>query len=379
MRSLLIKASLLFLSATLVVGLTEVALRLAHYSEGSRIQVQKIMEYDPLLGWRHKRNVSCELTSDDYDIIVLYNSQGLRGLDRPYRKPQNVTRIVVLGASFVDGFYVPVKDRMTEVLEASLGAGFEVINLGVTAYGTDQNLLLLETEGWKYQPDLVVLTFTYREVWQNGRGRIYAGAQKPVFTLDEGGHLTLTNVPVPHPAPPLQDRFKVYRLIRTAAERNRFLRSLVIKAGAVSDLPLAPAGAGGSPEEFAAYRRVESPELRKDWSITQALLRRVKQEADARGVRLVVFYVPTRLELSAEEWSNARLPPDYDPGEVARRLAGICQAEGIPYVEPSERFREAAKQGPLYFPHDPHWSPAGHHLAGRILAEYVENSWRREE
>jgi hypothetical protein len=72
----------------------------------------------------------------------------LRGLDRPYRKPENLSRIVVLGASFVDGFYVLAQDRMTEVLEASLGSRFEVINLGATTYDTDQDLPLLETEGW---------------------------------------------------------------------------------------------------------------------------------------------------------------------------------------------------------------------------------------
>lgn len=179
--------------------------------------------------------------------------------------------------------------------------------------------------------------------------------------------------------PPLQDRFKVYGLIRRAVEKNHFLHSLVVKGGAVHDLPPAPARAGGSPEEFAVYQRTESPELKKDWSITQALLRRVKQETDARGVRQVVLYVPTRAELHPEEWSNAHLPPDYDPGEVARRLVEICQAEGIPYIEPSERFRETARQGPLYFPHDPHWNAAGHHLAGKILAEYVQNSWRRAQ
>ena len=142
------------------------------------------------------------------------------------------------------------------------------------------------------------------------------------------------------------------------------------------DLSPAATWLSGDLEEFPVYRKNETPRFRKAWSVTQAILRRMKQETAERGVRLVVFYVPARIKVSPEEWSKAHLPPDYNPGEVARKLVGICQAEGIPNTEPSNRFREAAKQEPLYYPHDPHLNAAGQHLAGKILAEYVRSSWR---
>ncbi|MBU1849701.1 MAG: hypothetical protein KKH40_03155, partial [Nanoarchaeota archaeon] len=36
---------------------------------------------------------------------------------------------------------------------------YEVINLGVSGYGTDQELILLQKEGLKYNPDVVILGF----------------------------------------------------------------------------------------------------------------------------------------------------------------------------------------------------------------------------
>ena len=36
---------------------------------------------------------------------------------------------------------------------------YEIVNLGVEGYGTDQELLLLEHEGLAYSPDVVVLNF----------------------------------------------------------------------------------------------------------------------------------------------------------------------------------------------------------------------------
>jgi acetyltransferase AlgX (SGNH hydrolase-like protein) len=382
MRGLLLKISLTLVSVAFAVGFAEVALRLAHYGEAARTPLQKLMAFDPLLGWRHQRNASFEVTTSEYHTTVQYNAHGVRGPDRPYSKPPDVPRIVVLGDSFVDAYTVQIQDQFTEVLEASLGPRFEVINLGVTGYSTDQELLLLEEEGWKYQPDLVVLAFYYNDVWGNGSPDLGGTAtSKPVFFRDAGGSLSLTNVPVPRPAPTLRHRFKVFDLIRTAVRGNPWLHGRAIKAGlaqgeAPPAAPPAPSGAAGGGEEFRVYQRTETPELKREWSITQALLRRMKQETGERGARFVIFYVPTRIELSPEEWKNEHLPSVYDPGEVSRRLDAICKAEAIPYIEPSEDFREAAKQGPLYYPHDPHWNAAGHHLAGKLLAEYVRTLWQ---
>jgi lysophospholipase L1-like esterase len=335
------------------------------------------MEYDSLLGWRHKRNVSSEMFSDEYRINVQYNAEGWRGPGRQFSKPPNVSRIVVLGDSFVDGYTIPLQDRFTEVLEASLKPQFDVINLGVAGYSTDQELLLLDQEGWKYQPDLVVLAFYYNDVWGNGSRHFSESAktQKPEFSIDTAGNLSLSNVPVPYPTPSLQDRFRLYDLVRTIVKRNRLFHAAAVKAGLadkapINDLRPAPTGAAGGGEEFAVYHSTETPELAREWSITQALLREMNQEVAQHNTRLIVLYVPTRIELSPAEWNSAHLPSDYEPSVVVRRLVKICQAEGIPYLDPSDRFT-ATGTNRLYYPRDPHWNAAGHHLVGEILAEHI--------
>ena len=366
--------ALLLAAVILAVGLVEAGLRFTHYGEGNLIHLEKFVEYDPLLGWRHKRNFSSEFINDEYHTTLRYNANGWRGPDRPFSKPPKVSRIVVLGGSYVDGYSVRVQDRLSEVLETNLGPAFEVINLGVVGYGTDQDLLLLEQEGWKYQPDLIVLVFSYNDVWRNGSQYFANSArkvQKPLFITDAGGDLELTNVPVPRPAPTLRERFKVYELVRTVVKGSPWLHSLSIKAG-MADAPGLVWG-----EEFPVYRKTETPVFAKAWTITEALLRKMKQETQLRAIPLVVFYVPARIELSPEEWRDARLPPDYEPGKVAGRLATICKAEDIPFIDPSDRFREATTKGPLFYSHDTHWNPAGHRLAGQMLTEYVQSSLQR--
>jgi GDSL-like lipase/acylhydrolase family protein len=360
MRSRLIPLALVLGSLVLCVGLAEAALHLIRYREVGGIHLEKLMEYDPVLGWRHRPNASSELTSDEYHTVMKYNTQGLRGRDRTYRKPVNTLRIVVLGDSFADGYTVQVEDRFTEVLESNLGPHYEVINLGVAGYSTDQELLLLGQEGWKWEPDLVVLAFYFNDVWGNGSWHIShsTNTQKPVFVLDGGGKLALRNVPVPRPVPPLRDRFKLYGLIRNAIQAGRTPQTV-------------PARQVGSPEELSVFQEVETSEHAREWAITRALLRKMNQETQKRGHSFVVFYVPARTELSPDEWSRAGFPTGYHPRQVAKQLAGICAKEGIALLDPSARFQATIKYRRLYYAHDAHWNATGHHLAGDILTEYV--------
>src|SRR5260221_2647016 len=132
----------------------------------------------------------------DYTTILQYGPKALRGKDHPYDKPAGASRILVLGDSMVDGFSVPIENRVSEVLEARLGPGTDVVNLGVSGYATDQEMLMLESEGWKYHPDLVVLFLYYNDIWMNGQHLLARNQFKPVFDLDEGGNLALKYVPV---------------------------------------------------------------------------------------------------------------------------------------------------------------------------------------
>jgi hypothetical protein len=383
-RTLLINLALVLGSLILASSLAELGLRITHYGEANRTPLQKLMEYDALLGWRHKRNVSSEIVSVEYRTNVQYNAEGWRGLDLAFDKPADVFRILVLGDSFVDAYTIPVQDRFSEVLETRLGSQFEVINLGVGGYSTDQELLLLEQEGWKYQPDLVVLAFYYNDVWGNGSPYFSnsPGVQKPVFVADATGNLSLRNIPVPFPTISFRERFRLYDLVRTAMKSNRWLRNAVIRSGLASgaapdNLLPSPTGAAGGAEEFAVYHSTESPELAREWSITQTLLRRMHEEAKQHHAQLLILYVPTRIELSPSEWSSAHLPPDYAPGVVVHRLIKICEAEGITYLDPEDRFR-AVGANRLYYTRDPHWNAAGHHLAGEILADYIRSCSPRD-
>lgn len=77
-----------------------------------------------------------------------------------YPKLEGVYRILLLGDSYAEGLRVPLEQTFGKTLEAALNASapagqrFEVINAGISGWGTDQQLLWLRSEGAKYQPDV---------------------------------------------------------------------------------------------------------------------------------------------------------------------------------------------------------------------------------
>ena len=152
--------------------------------------------FDDQLGWRS--------VPDDESMTfgkkLTTNSRGLRDREYPYAKPTGTKRILVLGDSFTWGYGVADDETFAEVLEQrlqSVEGKWEVINTGVSGWGTDQEYLYLTQEGFDYSPDIVVLAlFLGNDFTNNASSKMYK-RDKPVFLdLD----LQLANVPVPKPA-----------------------------------------------------------------------------------------------------------------------------------------------------------------------------------
>lgn len=151
--------------------------------------------FDEQLGWRNIPNWNAETGGRPLAI----NSKGLRDREYPYEKPAGVKRILVLGDSYTWGYGVGNNERFTDFLAASLARDdipCEVINTGVSGYGTDQEYLWFRSEGVKYQPDLVILAFYALNDPVNNISSIQYSLGKPVF-LDT--NLTKLQPPVYRP------------------------------------------------------------------------------------------------------------------------------------------------------------------------------------
>lgn len=149
--------------------------------------------FDENLGWRNIPDWS----ATTYGHKLTINSLGMRDREHERKKSAGTKRILVLGGSFTWGYGVADGENYTDVLEALLKRGrYEVLNTGVSGWGTDQEYLFLKNEGLDFEPDLVIAAFNLTEHPIYCRQSENFGLSKPMF-LDTD--LTLGNVPVPKP------------------------------------------------------------------------------------------------------------------------------------------------------------------------------------
>lgn len=159
MRTFL-KASLtVLLSSCITLLVLEVVLRVTAGAPWPEELPLIRVRPNPRMGWTMVPN-DIHYT---YMHRVKLNSLGFRGPEI-VKKQENEYRILALGDSHVYGQGVPDEFLFTRVVEAGLNETsfdcfFRVINMGVRAYSSNQELALLEEVGIALEPDHVILFF----------------------------------------------------------------------------------------------------------------------------------------------------------------------------------------------------------------------------
>jgi lysophospholipase L1-like esterase len=275
---------------------------------------------------------------------VRINAHGMRGGGVTAKKPPGVKRVLVLGDSNAFGYGVKEAEGFPGVLSRLLPNDYEVLNLGVFGYGTDQAALLLKRTGIRFAADVVVLAFSAGDLSDN-MNSINAGYPKPYFTVENGG-LVLRNTPVPGESPFMRasKRSALTSLLYDRSHLYRFVHGRLMKT--------------------SKYLAGSVPEMSEEeaMGVTVALVRDMDGFCKAQGCRLALLLI------SHGQWVDAlRVKPDLRVGYYPV-LKGILTRMGIPVIDTTEGF----VRGPagLFFPKDPvHLTPAGNEAAARALLE----------
>src|SRR5579875_1121158 len=118
--------------------------------------------YDPELGWAPRPLVTGIHRDDGFSVFVSQNAWGLRAAADvgPARRVAGRRRILVLGDSYVWGYGAAQHELFTD--PAVAGDGVDLVNFGVSGYGTDQELLFYRRLGTRFDVDEVALIRTLR-------------------------------------------------------------------------------------------------------------------------------------------------------------------------------------------------------------------------
>lgn len=165
----------------ITLGVAEAILRVIdlRYLRMDESGVQPVYAHDSELGWFPIPN-SVQTYTGSRTVHVHHNSIGLRDIElEATQKPT----IAFLGDSFVWGYDAEQGERFTDLLRGRM-PGYRIANLGVNAYGTDQELLLLLRLWQRVTPSVVVLMVCVdNDRIENSTNLRYDGPYKPYFSL----------------------------------------------------------------------------------------------------------------------------------------------------------------------------------------------------
>lgn len=408
-RRLFAKFFLILVGFLLGGILAEIVLRVAGYSYPEFYALDQSRGYalrPRAEGWYRKEG----------EAYVRINSDGLRDQEHSLTKPPATIRIAVLGDSYPEALSVGMDEAFWSVMGKQLqqcdafpGKKIEVLNFGVSGYGTAQELLTLREQAWKYSPDIVMLAVTTNNDITDNLRALKKTDEIPYFVYHDN-YLTL------------DDSFKnsrVFRLRQSGISRfGRWSRdhSRVVQAitqghhgfkillsswrarrsQKVQPPPTSPARAtqaGESGQKADLLSRSE--ELGTDnliylepanavwndaWRVTEALIIEMRNEVNARGAKFVVITLsngpqvlpdPKLREGFKERFGITNLfYPD-------NRIKSLGVREGIPVITLAPELQQFAQRNNAFLHGfgenigNGHWNATGHVVAGELIAKKI--------
>ena len=386
-------------------AIAEIALRLAGYSYPEFYSLDQSRGYalrPHAEGWYRKEG----------EAYVRINSDGLRDQEHSISKPPDTIRIAVLGDSYPEALPVSLDEAFWRVMGKKLqdcdtfaGKKIEVLNFGVSGYGTAQELLTLREQVWKYSPDIVMLAVTTNNDITDNLRALKKTDEIPYFTYRDN-QLTLDdsfkNSRAFRMRQSLISRFGRWlrdhsRVVQATTQGHHGLKVLLSswRAGRSQKKPPS-APANQTPETGQKSDLLSrSEELGTDnlvylepanavwndaWIVTEKLILEMRNEVDSRGAKFVVVTLS----------NGPQVLPNPESREAFRRRFGItdlfypddrikslCLREGIPTITLAPELQEFAQRNNVYLHGfgenlgNGHWNATGQRVAGELIAKKI--------
>ena len=323
------------------------------------------------------------------DAYVEINKAGFRDTEHSLKKPDGTYRIAVIGDSYVEARHVALEDTFGKRLEKKLATcnrlsdrEVEVLNFGVSGYGTAEELLTLRHRAWAYDPDLVLTTFfsgnDLRENFPQAYPELNTITHRAYFYFDREGLKLNTSFRDWSP-----DLFK-YRLLLWGVHHSHTLE-LVNHAMRVIDAWKIRRNSNHAFRETMlsefTFAPPQTPVHQQAWALTEAILTLMHKEVIEHGAKFLLVTVtsPNQMDPEQRRLVKNRLGVktlDYPE----RRLSSLGAKVGFPVFNLLYDFQRYADQTNVHlhgFPNtrlgSGHWNEKGHELAATLIDKKICN------
>lgn len=380
------KLTVVALSTLLALGLGEIGLRLS----GLRLS-SSFYELDFVTGWKLRPGASGWQTGEGEALIEI-NAEGMRDKARARAKPQGTLRVALLGDSFVESMQVPLEKTFGSLMEPKVaqcaGRPAEVLNFGVTGYGTAQELLTYRHRARAFDPDVVALVvFAGNDLFNNVREMNPTNADAaPYFRLGREGGLEFVE-PFAGDGKPgaaslwMRARFRdLHGSLRLVQLGTEAYYNWQRRRGRAADQQRITSVYGKDWMEWLAYVPPRGEAMRESWMVTQKLLVQFRDEVQKDGRKFLLVLANNAVQVLPEDVDRRRFAEQYSLESLDfadLRLRQVALSNGIRVLWLAEWLREVAQRERVYLhgfgaaKGSGHWNEEGHKAVAERMATGV--------
>jgi len=402
LRNFLPKLILIFLGLLFGAGIAEIALRVYGYT------YPEFYELDQTRGYGLRPGAE-GLYRKEGRSYVRINSDGLRDQEHSVTKPANTLRIALIGDSYAEALPVPLeqsfwsvmKDKLVEC-DASSGKAIEVINFGVSGYGTAQELLTLREKVWKYSPDVVMLAVTTNnDVTDNSRA-LKKVDEIPYF-VNRDHQLTLDNS-FQSSRTFLWRQSRLNRFGRWLRDHSRVVQVVIEGHHALKMITASWRARWATPEPEAAPKTspglkpndsLPAAELGTDnliyrvpqtavwidaWQVTESLIAKMRDEVQARNAKFLLLTLSNGPQVLPDRNAREQLQKRLGVTDMFypdNRIRAFSEGENISLITLAPELQQFAERNQVFLHGfdknigNGHWNVVGNRVAGELIAKKI--------
>jgi len=352
--------------------------------------------FNPILGWTARPDSL--MYRQPGDSVVRYETNPLGFRDRVQNiqnhvkdrqgKDHRIRRIAVIGDSFSESLQVDIPDTFWSRLKVRLNLGsvdyWEVLNFGVSDYGTVQEYLCLKEFAMNFHPDIVILqVFPLNDIANNSLAMANIASSNDAYRpyLDpEKGFNNITHLnPVTSwlrcHSTVMRNLFSKGQktfgpwgremLLTTYKERMVYVRTVLKELDWPQDMDHTPLlfNTFAEPEHQLAM-------VREGWRATEVAITNIQAITSANDTELIILVVPHENQLPPRvESISKRLNFDIDPLYAEKRIAQLVKGDHVSVIGLVDSFRTHSDVVIPYL--EGHFNLATHDLVAGILERSI--------
>jgi hypothetical protein len=275
--------------------------------------------------------------------------------------------VVVLGDSFTapsDGYVARMQRKFRE-----RGLGYAVQNLGVSGYGTLQELEMWRLYGQAFHPRVAVLAvFLWNDMSDNMNdiySQPFCNINRPTAVL-KNGMLEI-----------LPQRWLPYFFIRCS--RYSYVIRVLYDEWLRMRVHRKQLAYYEHPSRWIPYYLVQShPRAQAGYQLLAILVQTLKNETEREGTSLVVVAFDNAFTVESDLKKDFQKPPystELDFQRPLKEIASISRQAGVPFLDLEKVFVTYKKKYParrLYHPDlSGHFTPLGEDIAASAITRFL--------